>query len=263
MTISDAKFQLREDEKALLSARFVQQGLLPKERHFKRLFTDHFVFYAPQRIISGDFYWVGQKHGLKYVVVGDCTGHGVSAALLSVLGLNLLEHVIMNKSIKKVSKILKEFDNKFIESFKGAELLNFDNPWIDLSIICIDEVRKTVHYSTANRKILHINHEGKPEILRGVPYPIGGWQVANCRSFEAHMIQYEEGDSLFLGSDGFQDQIGGPRNKKYTSKRLHEFLAEKSKLPMHFQKEELALEFVKWKGNEPQLDDVCIVGLKL
>lgn len=263
MTISDVKLQLEEDEKSLLSARFVQQGLLPKERHFKRMFKEHFVLYFPQRIISGDFYWVGQKHDLKYLVVGDCTGHGVSASLLSVLALNLFEYVIMNKGIKKTNKILKTLDNKFIESFKDAQKVNFDNPWIDLSLIRIDEKHQKIQYSTANRKLFHVPKKGEAKIHRGSSYPIGGWQIEENRTFDSASFHYEKGDAIYLGSDGFQDQIGGPRDKKFTSKRLHNLLDEIGPLPMHYQQEKLAIEFMKWKGQESQTDDVCVLGVRL
>lgn len=263
MTPTDVQLQLQEDEQSLLSARFVQQGLLPKERHFNRMFSEHFVLYFPQRILSGDFYWVGHKHDMRYLVVGDCTGHGISASLLSVLALNLFEYVIMNKGLKKPNKILKEVDKKFIESFKDAEKVSFDNPWIDLSIVCIDDKNKCIHYSTANRKILHIDEQGFSCVYKGSSYPIGGWQVEEERHFETRSFSFKSGDILYLGSDGYQDQIGGERSKRFTSKRLHHLLCEVHPLPFTYQKERLAMEYVKWKGNEMQMDDVCIVGVKL
>lgn len=164
-----------ENKQSLESARIVQQGLLPKDRHFKRVFDNHFVFYQPQNIISGDFYWVGEIKNQKYLVVGDCTGHGVSAALISVLALNLLEYSIMNKKIKKVHKILQEVDKKFIESFKNSQQSNYDNPWIDLSIICIDKKEQKIYYSSANRKLLLVDKSKKGELYKGSRYPIGGW----------------------------------------------------------------------------------------
>ena len=212
-------------EKAeLINAKIIQQGLLPKERHFNRLFENYFVVYLPKNIISGDFYWVGENGGLRYIVAGDCTGHGVSAALLSVLAINLFEYAVMNKRIKKTSKILQEIDKRFIESFKGDQETFFDNPWIDLSLICLDTDNKRVYFSGANRKILHINQNNELNIYKGNRYPIGGWQLEGNREFSPQTFSYNEGDSLYLGSDGFQDQIGGDANKKYKSTRLHNFL---------------------------------------
>lgn len=248
--------------KSLESAKIVQRGLLPKQRHLKKVLKDYFVLYEPKDIVSGDFYWVGAKHGLKYLVVGDCTGHGISASLLSVLGLNLFEYVIMNKGIKRVSKILQEVDKKFIESF-SKEDNPFDNPWIDLSIICIDDKNKKVHFSSANRKLLVVDANNNVELFRGSRYPIGGWQIEDQRTFSASIIPYEKGTMLYLGSDGFQDQIGGENNKKYKSKNLHHLLSEISNQPVSGQKSILLNEFKDWKNQTEQTDDVCLVGVKL
>tara|TARA_B100000809_G_scaffold57505_1_gene53610 strand:+ start:1614 stop:2390 length:777 start_codon:yes stop_codon:yes gene_type:complete len=253
----------KEYEESLQSAKLVQQGLLPKKRHFNRLFTDSFVFYSPQYIISGDFYWLGEKHGLKYLVVGDCTGHGVSAALLSVLALNLFEYTIMNKKIKRTHKILQEVDKRFVESFKAAQLKNYDTPWIDLSIICINDAENKLYFSSANRKLLIVDKDQNSTILKGSKYPVGGWQVEKNRTFESQTISYSKGDQLYLGSDGFQDQIGGPKDKKYKSKKLHNFLISNSYSVLNTQKEKIEAEFNGWKLNNSQTDDVCIVGIKL
>jgi serine phosphatase RsbU (regulator of sigma subunit) len=247
----------------LITARIVQQGLLPKARHFNRIFKDHFILDIPLNIVSGDFYWVGEKYDLKYLVVGDCTGHGTSAALLSVLAINLFEYAIMNKGIKKIYKVLEEVDKKFIESFKDSEDGAFDNPWIDLSIICIDKKKQKVYFSSANRKLLFIPNKGESHLYKGNNFPIGGWQVKSDRVFETQIIDYHEGDQIYLGSDGFQDQIGGDRSKKYKSKNLHHFLIDHARLSCDKQKQALQKELDDWKKEDIQTDDICIVGVKL
>jgi len=261
--IEKIKEKQKEHQADLISAKIVQEGLLPKSRHLSRIFNDFFVLYRPQKIISGDFYWVGEKHGLKYLVVGDCNGHGVSAALLSVLMLNLLEYTIMNKGIKKTHKILQEIDKKFIESFKNTTASNFDTPWVDLSIICIDEKENKVYYSTANRKILYVDNHQNTVVLKGSKYPIGGWKIEENRTFSAQTITYNQGDSLYLGSDGFQDQIGGDKNKKYQSKTLHSFIENNNSKTFEQQLELLENELDSWQTNNEQTDDICVVGVEL
>jgi len=248
---------------SLESARIVQQGLLPKKRHFNRVFDNYFVFYQPQHVISGDFYWVGEANNLKYLVVGDCTGHGVSAALISVLALNLFEYSIMNKKIKKVHRILQEVDKKFIESFKDNTQSVFDNPWIDLSIVCIDEKERKLYFSSANRKLLLVDQKKNNQLFKGSRYPIGGWQIEANRTFDSQTINYNKGDKIYLGSDGFQDQMGGPKDKKYKSKMLHSFIVNNSALSLNAQKEALATEFKDWKQGNTQTDDVCVMGVVL
>lgn len=252
-----------EFQKSMLNAQYVQNGLLPKKRHFNRLFNDSFVLYEPLDLLSGDFFWVGKKYNMRYLVVGDCTGHGVSASLTSVLALNLFEYCIMNKGIKRTSRILSEVDKRFIESFKGSDKETFDNPWIDLSIVCIDDDLKKIYFSSANRKMLYVNKHGESQVYKSSGYPIGGWQIQSNRVFETTVISFEEGDRVYLGSDGFQDQFGGPKNKKYGSKRLHELLTRNSSLSFNLQKKALVDELNCWKDEEPQTDDICLVGVEL
>lgn len=245
------------------AAKLVQEGFLPKARHFKRIFDDFFTIYIPENKISGDFYWVGKKNNFKYLLVGDSTGHGISAALLAVLGINLFEYTIMHKGLIKTNKILQEVDKKFIESFKNVEDKNFDNQWIDLSIVCIDEDKEKLYYSSANRKMLLVRNEQNTLLVKGSRYPIGGWQLEKNRDYKAQVFDYKKGDKLYLGSDGFQDQFGGDKNKKYKSKNLHSFLEKNSNLPFLQQKGLLLNEYNGWKGNNFQTDDICIVGIKL
>lgn len=257
-----ATYQEHQDDE-LITARTIQLGLLPKTRHFNRVFDKHFILDLPLNIVSGDFYWVGEKYGLKYLVVGDCTGHGTSAALLTVLAINLFEYAIMNKGIKKIDKVLGEVDRRFIESFKDTEEGIFDNPWIDVSVLCIDEKKQKVYFASANRKLLYVSNNRTSILYKGNSFPIGGWQIKADRTFNTQIVDYQKGDKLYLGSDGFQDQIGGPKQKKYKSKRLHQLLLDNSDRPYSEQAKLLKEEFDFWKGDGPQIDDICIVGIQL
>ena len=254
---------IQDFQDSLESAKIIQMGLLPKPRHFERLFKDHFILYLPKKIVSGDFYWTGRRHNLRYLVVGDCTGHGISAALLSVLAMNLIEYSIMNKGLKKTNKILQEIDKRFIESFKNHDHNPFDNPWIDLAIICIDDFENKIYFSGGNRKILHVNGHKGSQLYAGSKYPLGAYSIENNRIYEAQIFNYNKGDIIYLGSDGFQDQFGGISNQKYSSKKLHRFLENCSHLPCQTQLSLLNNQFNEWKGNENQTDDVCIVGVRL
>jgi len=250
-------------EASLQSAKLVQDALLPKRRHFDRLFEDSFVFYSPKEILSGDFYWIGQKDTNRFIIVGDCTGHGISAALVSVLALNLFEYAVMNKGITEAHKIIEEVDSRYVESFKDVNEENFDNPWIDLSVICIDDLNKKIQFSSANRKLLLISKDATPNVYKSTGYPLGGWQLRKLRTFSTTELPYEKGSKLYLGSDGYQDQFGGDDCKKFGSSRLHSLLTEISHEPFFKQNEVLKSEFQKWKQNEEQTDDVCIVGIKV
>ena len=129
-----------EHENSLTYAQTIQNGLLPKERHFKKLFKDHFVVYKPQDKIGGDFYWLTTKGDVTYFALADCTGHGVSGAMLSVLGISLLNYVIQ-KNFDKVGDYLTELDKKWIETF-NTELLDspFNNDWLEITIIAYNNI---------------------------------------------------------------------------------------------------------------------------
>lgn len=249
---------------SLKYAAILQQGIFPKQRHFDRIFDDSFVLYLPQQIISGDFYWLSEvSDDLIYLAVGDCTGHGVPGAMLSILANNLLSYSILNKKIKKTSKILKELDKRFIESFSSDNHeTGFNNDWFDISLVCIDRTNKTIQYSGAKRKALLLKEQGYT-VLKGSNYPIGGWQMAEKRDFESITVKYEPGDTLYLSSDGFQDQIGGVKDKKYKSVRLEECLFKYASMDMVTQKKLIHSEHLDWKGANEQTDDICLIGVRL
>lgn len=244
-------------------AAMLQQGILPKQRHFDRIFDESFVVYLPYQFISGDFYWLAELDGLIYLAVGDCMGHGVPGAMLSVLAHNLLDYAVLKKRIKRTNRILKEFDVRFLESFSSGDLTHeFDNDWIEVALCCIDRYNKTVFFSGAHRSILLITKD-ETEIFKGNHYPIGGRQLLPCRNFDTVCIKYNEGDNLYLFSDGFQDQIGGANCKRYKKSKLFNTLKRISPESMKSQKEILIDEFNSWKGLNPNTDDVCVVGVKL
>jgi serine phosphatase RsbU (regulator of sigma subunit) len=247
---------------SLKYAEIIQKGVLPKDRHFKRLIQDYFVMYIPQSYVSGDFYWIGEVNDNVLFAVGDCTGHGVPGAMLTMLAQSFLNHIILGKKVTCTSEILKEFDKKFIETFQDDFENDFHNDWIDIALCCYNRKTKMIQYSGAKRKMLLVSKE-ESEVFKGSNYPVGGWQIENERIFESQSFQAKEGDVIYLGSDGFQDQIGGENDKKYGSKRLHQLLIDISGLPCEKQLMILKRTFKKWKQDESQLDDICLMGIRI
>jgi len=239
----------------------LQQAYLPKKRHFDRIFNDSFVIYTPAEYLSGDFYWIAQKDHLKFVAVGDCTGHGVSSAFLSMLGYNYLNYAVLHKGLTSPDKILQEVDKQVVETFSTANNDLFDNDWIDMALICYNTLDKTLYFAGANRKVLIIENE-KSKVLKGSNYPIGGWQLEKNRPFSVQKTSFEKG-SIYLGSDGFQDQFNNEDTKKFGSKRLHQLLVDIEGLTMNSQKRILEKEFSEWIGGNSQTDDICLVGVRI
>lgn len=260
------KFNLNESDltlhiESLRYARIIQRGLLPKKRHFQREVDDHFVLYRPLKIVSGDFYWIGGKNNVTYAAVGDCTGHGVPGAMLSILARNILEYAIMSKEIVHTDHILAEMDKKFIESFYGVSD-EYNNDWVDISLIRIDWDQMKLEFSSANRKLLLVSGS-EFNVLAGNRFPIGGWQIEKNRVFNRQSLDISKGDIVYIGSDGFQDQLGGNYEKKFSSQRLHELLVHISSHPMQKQKLILERSLMEWQGKTEQIDDICIMGLKI
>lgn len=240
----------------------LQRAYLPKQRHFDRIFKESFVIYHPAEYLSGDFFWVGKNGDLKYAAVGDATGHGVSAAFLSMLGYNFLNYALHNKQLLWPDDILKELDKQLIEAFSSVNEEAYDNDWIDISIICYNSKTRELLFSGANRKVLIVDGNSS-KVLKGSKYPVGGWQLEESRNFEVQHLILEKESALYLGSDGFQDQFNEEWTKKMGSRRLHELINSVAAQPMNAQKGVLEQHLFNWMGEGEQTDDICVVGLKV
>lgn len=248
---------------SLKYAELIQKGVLPKDRHFKRLFNDYFVMYIPQSYVSGDFYWIGEVDDKLLFAVGDCTGHGVPGAMLTMLAHSFLNYIVLGKNIIDTAEVLREFDKKLIETFNQDKGRTFSNDWIDMALCCYDKRKNELMFSSAKRKLMITSDKNGCKLYKGSNYPLGGWQIESNRIFESQMISVKKGDMIYMGSDGFQDQIGGDQNKKYGSKQLHHLLEHISELPCSKQLMVLKRTFTLWKKEENQFDDICIMGIRI
>jgi phosphoserine phosphatase RsbU/P len=257
--------QLLEEKKDLVDgltyAANIQTGIYPKKRHFERAGLDAMIFHRPRNFVSGDFYWVARVENKVFFAAGDCTGHGMSGAMLTMLGVSLLNYAVLNKGVQQVSEVMRELDKKFLEIFDSAETNRHNNDWVDMTLCCYDTEKNTLDFCCANRKLLHITN-GMAYTYSGVNYPVGGWQLEKNRLFEAQQITIQKDDVIYIGSDGFQTQFGGSQNKKYGSARLHNFLVAISAMETHTQAQLLTHELQLWTGHFPQTDDILVLGVR-
>ena len=253
---------LIEHENSLNYAQTIQNGLLPKERHFKKLFKDHFVVYKPQDKIGGDFYWLTTKGEITYFALADCTGHGVSGAMLSVLGISLLNYVIQ-KNFEKVGDYLTELDKKWIETFNN-ELQDsvFNNDWLEITIISYNHLTKELQYACGGGEFAIVQNN-VVTMHNGNKYPIGGWQIEEQRIFDTYYLKLEEKSKLYFFSDGLKHQFDLDNKKKFSRNRLQNILSQISHFKMEDQQEFLEFVFENWKGSTKQTDDVSIIGIEL
>ncbi|MBD0403269.1 SpoIIE family protein phosphatase [Flammeovirga sp. EKP202] len=240
----------------------LQYSILGYRQDILENFKDGFILNKPKDIISGDFYWYYQTEELRFLIVGDCTGHGVSAAFMTIIGNLLLNDVIVNQQIKSPNDILNLLD---MELYSLMNLRNTQKVYdgMDLGIVVINQDQRIIEFCGAKRPVYFVGKDNKINKIAGSKSTIGYSSKNVKKNFETETINYQTGDRLYLSSDGFQDQFGGNSNSKFMQNRLIESLNRTMSYPMEKQKKVLEGVFDKWKGNNAQTDDVLIVGVEL
>jgi len=239
----------------------IQRAMLPDFKEIKGLTNNCFILYIPKDIVSGDFYWFTKVDQKLFIVAGDCTGHGVPGALMSMLGISFLKEIVNYRGITESGQIL----NELRKEVKGA-LHQKGKRWeakdgMDISLCVIDRKKSIIQYSGAYNNLYMIRDGELIEYLADL-MPIGVFDLSD-KDFISQNIQAIPGDLIYMFSDGYADQFGGPDRKKYKYIALKSFLLKIHKLPLPEQKQKLEKEFYDWKGTNPQIDDVIIVGMRI
>lgn len=246
-------------------AKNIQEALLPSLKSIYESYKDIFILYMPKDIVSGDFYWFAQKNNIRFIAAVDCTGHGVPGAFMSIVGNTLLNEIVNDKNITNPGDIL-------LELHKGVKIaLNQSNQeferrdGMDIALCAIEENSNIVHYSGANRPlwIFRNGNNEAPEIIKPNKFPIGGMELDQTRIYESHSIEVKPGDCIYMFSDGYADQFGGPKGKKFMVSNMQKVISAMVHLPVNQQKQTLYDAFVDWKQNNEQVDDVLVIGLRI
>lgn len=242
-------------------AQKIQDAILPDINELKKNLSDVFILYKPREVVSGDFYWYTQVDNSMILVAADCTGHGVPGALMSMIGNALLREIILLNQIYSPSKVLYALDEGIISTLNqgGAEKERKDGMAISICKILTDT--KEICFASSQQSLIHIGKNGASEI-KGEFFSIGDYEVKD-KKFENHTFRYEKEDMLYLFSDGYLDQFGGPENRKFMKKRFIEMLLEIRHLEGEFQKAALEKNLASWKGEKNQTDDVMVIGIRL
>jgi tetratricopeptide (TPR) repeat protein len=242
-------------------AQKIQTAMLPGEEELKKLFPESFIFFRPRDIVSGDFYWCARREDSLYLAVADCTGHGVPGALMSMIGTSLLHQLLAHPDTSNLSVLLHELDKEIIRSLKQQDKDSESRDGMDIAIVEIRRTEKKIFYAGANRPLLILTGQHLSEI-QPTKTPIGGI-TSGKKEFNLHQISFGEGSRIFLFSDGYVDQFGGPKGKKFMSKNLKELIVSTQDLSIQEQGKILERKFGDWQGKFEQVDDVCIIGVKL
>ena len=262
--VDDAYGQLEEKNNEVLDsinyAKRIQSAILPSNKLVKEYLQNSFILYKPKDIVSGDFYWMETIGNNVLFAVADCTGHGVPGAMVSVVCSNALNRSVLEFGLYTPGKILDKTRELVIENFKASDEEVKDG--MDIALCSLNTKNNTLHYAGANNPIWVIRKSAeKLEEIKPDKQPIG--KYTNEKPFTTHTIQLNEGDSFYIFSDGFPDQFGGLKGKKYKYRPFKELLLKNSTKPMEEQRTLLNKAFEEWKGDLEQIDDVCIIGVRL
>jgi serine phosphatase RsbU (regulator of sigma subunit) len=223
------------------------------------------VLFLPRDIVSGDFYWVSAKKEKTMVAVADCTGHGVPGAFMSIMGINFLNTIVQNDNVH-ADTILNQMRQQVIHALKqtGKDLEHKDG--MDMALCIIDWENARIEYAGANIPLILLRSTptSPHELIEVSPdrMPIGIYEHVE-RPFSRHTIPIMSGDSIYMFSDGYCDQFGGPNLKKFKKKNLIKMLLEIHKLNMTEQKKRLIRNLEQWKGDLLQVDDILMLGIKI
>jgi len=260
-------------------AKRIQDSILPDTSLLSKIFTEHFIIFKPKDLVSGDFYWWTNINNKTIITAVDCTGHGVPGAFMSMLGISFLREIVEKEKITNSSLILNALRENIIEALKQKGQSDEQKDGMDMSLIVIDHNTNMVEYSGANNPIFVFKkekldtesklikpcktnsssfnfYEIKPDKM-----PIAIYR--KMRNFSTLKFRVEKGDQIYLFSDGYQDQFGGEKRKKFKKGPFKKLLIENANIPMREQMNKLNKTFNNWKGEIEQIDDVVVIGIKI
>lgn len=241
-------------------AKKIQGAMLPKQEQFNKVFNESLLFYKPKDIVSGDFYWMYEENNKVFVLTADCTGHGVPGALMSMIGIQLLDFIIIDKKIEEPDLILNELDASINKIFNKTDSKMRDGMAISLCVI--DKTNNTISFAGAqnNAYILRNNEIITLEVDR---MPIGGGESDCVKSFNKLVLPYYDNDRIYMFTDGLPDQFGGEKGKKLMKKNLLKFIQTQQNESFLDQNKNFEQFYETWKGDNFQVDDITVIGMKL
>lgn len=251
--------------KSIQYAKQIQTAMLPPVSYFSELLNEVFILFKPLDIVSGDFYWVRQVNQYVIITAADCTGHGVPGAFMSMLGISSLNEIAQRREITQANQVLNELRYQIKQSLRQHGQHDESRDGIDMSLCVIDLEKRKMQFSGAYNPLYLIKGvEGEAELveIKADRMPVG-YFTGKDRSFTNHEIQLDIGDTFYLFSDGFIDQIGGIKNKKFMSKNFKRLLLEVHDKPLYLQKGLLEKALSDWMGHNSQVDDILVIGIRI
>lgn len=250
--------QKKEITDSITYAKRIQEAILPSDNFFKECGLHAFVYYKPKDIVAGDFYWLEKSNDFVFLAVADCTGHGVPGAMVSVVCSAALNRSVLEFGHTDPGKILDKTRDLVLETFSKSDHDVRDG--MDISLLAFNQESKEILWAGANNPLWYSSGNKFHEI-KADKQPIGKTEYP--KPFTTHVVECNEGDMLYLFSDGYADQFGGPSGKKFMHKKMNALLVEISEKQLYQQKQLLETTFESWMANLEQVDDVCIIGIRM
>jgi phosphoserine phosphatase RsbU/P len=254
------ELQKQEITDSIQYASRIQNALLPPKEDMDNLLPSYFILNKPRDIVSGDYYWLAHKDNKVIVVVADCTGHGVPGAFMSILGIAFLNEIVNKTKTIVANEILNQLREQLIKSLRQTGKDDKTRDGIEMALCVIDFNKKKLQYAGAFRPLYLIRLNDLSEI-KGDYMPIGIYEGVRD-SFVNKEMQFQTNDIIYMFSDGYVDQIGGPERKTFRSKKFKELLMEIHQKPMNEQKVTLEKKYIDWKLDVEQIDDILVMGIK-
>ncbi len=253
---------IEEKQKEILEsisyAKYLQEAILPSQDFLNQNFPNNFIIYKPKDIVAGDFYWSEKVNDLFFIAVADSTGHGVPGAMISIVCSNALNRSIKEFNLTDTGIILDKTRELVIATFEKST--NEVKDGMDISLLCIDYLNKKITWSGANNPLWYI-HNNELKVIKANKQPIG--KAETLKPFVSHEIEYLDNTTFYLFTDGFADQFGGEKGKKFMYKQFSDLLLLNNEVSLNQQAIIINDAFEKWKDNIEQVDDVCVMGIKI
>jgi serine phosphatase RsbU (regulator of sigma subunit)/ligand-binding sensor domain-containing protein len=243
-------------------ARRIQLAMMPSVKLFSSIFPDSFVLHMPKDIVSGDFYWMNKVGNKVFFSAVDCTGHGVPGAFMSIIGVELFRRITENEKVSTPAEVLNNLSENFERIFGDVDEMKLRDG-MDLAFCALNEEQTVLEFSGAFNPLYIVRDNSIMEI-KGDRHSVGVYEEDdNVMSFNNHVVPLNDGDIIYIFTDGFADQFGGPEGKKYKYRRFRHLLLALHQLPLEQQKEFLRKSILEWKGNLDQVDDILVMGLRI
>jgi len=241
----------------------IQEAILPSKKAISENFPQSFILYKPRDIVSGDFYWFSKQGDYLFISAVDCTGHSVPGAFMSMIGNTMLNEIVNDKKIFDPGKIVQALNTGIISALRQQDDQNSSDDGMDMSICRVDLKNKELQVACANHSP-YIYSDGELKLIEGNSFSIGGFVTMKMNpTFKTISLPIHHDTTIYLFSDGFCDQFGGPNNKKFSARQFRDILEQNASLSMPEQKDAFANSFNTWMGDNKQIDDILVIGIKV